>query len=76
MSINNTIAEHIYEALNTKGWDLLCERWTQQFEVTNQVVGVTGEREMYIRQGQLMVLHELLNLKEDIKEEMHESASL
>lgn len=73
---SNSDIEDIYETLNTIGWDHLIKRWENEFEIINQVVGVTGEREMYIRQGQLMILHGLLNLKESIKDEMNESASL
>jgi hypothetical protein len=72
----NSEIEDIYETLNTIGWDKLCERWRNQFEIVNQVVGVTGEREMYIRQGQLMILNELTALKDNVKDEMNESDSL
>ncbi len=71
MSLSNSDAEKIYESLNTVGWDLLTERFEIQFEGVNQVVGCAEAKDMWIRQGQLMVLQQLLMLKEEIQDEMN-----
>ena len=71
MSLSNSEAEKIYEALNTQGWDLLTERFAAQFEGVNQVAGCVEPKDMWIRQGQLMVLQQLLILKEEIQDEMN-----
>lgn len=68
----NSDVENMYETMNTIGWDKLCERWAERFEGVNQVFGCSSEKEMYIRQGQLMILQELLTAKEDMKAEMNE----
>ena len=64
-------AELIHEALNTKGWDILEQRFADQFEGVNQVAGCADEKEMWLRQGQLVILQQLLLLKEEIQEEMN-----
>ncbi len=71
MSLSNSDAEKIYESLNTPGWDLLTERFEIQFEGVNQVVGCSEAKDMWIRQGQLMILQQLLMLKEEIQDEMN-----
>ena len=68
----NSDAEDMFETMNSIGWDKLCKRWAERFEVVNQVFGCSSEKEMYIRQGQLMILQELLAAKEDMKAEMNE----
>jgi uncharacterized protein (DUF1810 family) len=69
----NSEIEDIYEALNTRGWHLLCKRFEEQFEAVNQVVGCNTEKDIFVRQGQLMMLQELLMLKDAIADEMNES---
>ena len=73
---NNTDLEYMYETLNTKGWELLCERFANDFEGCNQALGCSDERDLYTRHGRLMELQKLLVLKDDIREEMNESLDL
>jgi len=71
VSLSNSEAEIIFETLNTQGWDKLIERFANQFEGVNQVAGCADEKEMWLRQGQLVILQQLLLLKEEIQEEMN-----
>lgn len=69
----NTDIEEMYETLNTRGWDLLAESFATQYEGCNQVIGCVTEKDVWVRQGQLIVLQQLLTLKEDVQEQLHES---
>lgn len=69
----NSDLENMFETLNTKGWDLLVEGFATQFEGCNQVIGCSNEKDMAVRQGQLIILQQLLTLREDVKEQMQES---
>lgn len=73
MSSNSEI-EEMYETLNTPGWDKLCERFADQFEGCNQALGCGNEKDLFIRQGQLIILQQLLTLKDDVKDEMNHAA--
>ena len=66
----------MYETLNSRGWDLLCERFANDFEGCNQALGCSGERDLFTRQGRLVELQKLLTLKEDIRDEMNESIDI
>ena len=69
----NTDIEDMYETLNSRGWDLLCERFEIDFEGCNQALGCSGEQDLFIRHGRLIELSKLLALKETIRDEMNES---
>lgn len=75
MQVNKDI-EDMYETLNSRGWDLLCERFEIDFEGCNQALGCSGEKDLFIRQGRLIELHKLLALKETIQDEMNESIAV
>ncbi len=66
----NSDLENMFETLNTKGWDLLVESFATQYEGCNQVIGCASEKDMNVRQGQLILLQQLLTLREDVKEQM------
>ena len=72
--LNNSDLDNIYEALNTKGWDLLVQGFTEQFGDCNQIVGCTTLEEMHYRRGRLSVLNELVNLKADIKAQIDDAS--
>lgn len=69
----NSDIEEMYETLNTHGWDLLVEGFAAQYEGCNQVIGCATEKDVWVRQGQLIVLQQLLTLREDVQDRMNEA---
>lgn len=69
----NTDLENMYETLNSKGWDLLCDNFATQYEGCNQVIGCAAEKDMWLRLGQLTILQQLLSLREDVRSQLNEA---
>ncbi len=69
---SNSDLENMYETLNTQGWDLLTQSFELQYEGCNQVIGCATEKDIWLRQGQLIVLEQLLTLKEDVRAQLNE----
>lgn len=66
--------ELILEALNTKGWEILTERFQQQYDMENMVTAIKTQSELDFVRGRLSVLMELRNLKDEVKEALDEGA--
>ena len=69
-SLANNDLENIYETLNTVGWDLLSDGFHEQYEACNRVEGCSTLDELHYRRGMMVVLKQLMNLRDDIKEEL------
>jgi len=67
--------EQIHDALNTRGWDLLLETFQRQYEVANELAGVSSFEDVCFRKGQMAILWQLLNLRDEVKQIMDEGES-
>lgn len=66
--------ELVMEALNSRGWEILVERFTEQYDMENMVTAIKTQSELDFVRGRLSVLMELRNLKDEVKEALDEGA--